>query len=90
MEIRERRRVSRRGSSQATSYKTSTFAWAGGIERGQPHYYRLQGPRRLAEYDNTQRHVNRIRTVWRDPRGDFGDVLAPAPCRVPRRPIAMG
>ncbi len=31
------------------------FAWAGGTERGQPHYYRLQGPRLLAEYDNTQR-----------------------------------
>ncbi|MGI5509153.1 DUF3500 domain-containing protein [Streptomyces sp. CA-106131] len=53
------------------------FAWAGGIGRGQPHYYRLQGPRLLAEYDNTQRDVNHIHTVWRDPEGDFGhDVLA--------------
>jgi len=53
------------------------FAWAGGIERGDPHYYRLQGPRLLAEYDNTQRNVNHIHTVWRDPEGDFGDdVLA--------------
>ncbi|MET7999298.1 DUF3500 domain-containing protein [Amycolatopsis sp. NPDC005232] len=53
------------------------FAWAGGVERGQPHYYRLQGPRLLAEYDNTQRDVNHIHTVWRDPEGDFGDdVLA--------------
>jgi hypothetical protein len=53
------------------------FAWAGGIERGQPHYYRLQGPRLLAEYDNTQRDINHIHTVWRDPTGDFGDdVLA--------------
>ena len=53
------------------------FAWAGGIERGQPHYYRLQGPRLLAEYDNTQRDVNHIHTVWRDPTADFGDdVLA--------------
>lgn len=53
------------------------FAWAGGVERGQPHYYRLQGPRLLAEYDNTQRDVNHIHTVWRDPTADFGDdVLA--------------
>jgi Protein of unknown function (DUF3500) len=53
------------------------FAWAGGIERGEPHYYRLQGPRLLAEYDNTQRDVNHVHTVWRDPSGDFGDdVLA--------------
>jgi uncharacterized protein DUF3500 len=53
------------------------FAWAGGVERDQPHYYRLQGPRLLAEYDNTQRDVNHIHTVWRDPSADFGDdVLA--------------
>ncbi|MCD2191483.1 DUF3500 domain-containing protein [Actinomycetospora soli] len=53
------------------------FAWAGGTERGQPHYYRLQGPRLLVEYDNTQRDVNHVHTVWRDPEGDFGDdVLA--------------
>lgn len=52
------------------------FAWAGGTERHQPHYYRLQAPRMLVEYDNTQRDVNHIHTVWRDPEGDFGlDVL---------------
>ncbi|MBV9314844.1 MAG: DUF3500 domain-containing protein [Pseudonocardia sp.] len=53
------------------------FAWAGGTEPGQPHYYRLQGPRLLIEYDNTQRQVNHAHSVWRDPEGDFGlDVLA--------------
>jgi Protein of unknown function (DUF3500) len=53
------------------------FAWAGGVERGQPHYYRLQAPRLLAEYDNTQRDVNHVHTVWRDPTADFADdVLA--------------
>ena len=31
----------------------------------------------LVEYDNTQRDVNHIHAVWRDPEGDFGeDVLA--------------
>jgi hypothetical protein len=53
------------------------FAWAGSVEPGQPHYYRLQGPALLAEYDNTQRDANHIHTVWRDPENDFGDdVLA--------------
>lgn len=53
------------------------FAWAGGLEPGEPHYYRLQGPRLLVEYDNTQRQVNHAHSVWRDPEGDFGaDVLA--------------
>jgi hypothetical protein len=54
-----------------------TFAWAGGAERGEPHYYRLQGPRFLVEYDNTQDGANHAHSVWRDPEGDFGgDLLA--------------
>lgn len=48
------------------------FAWAGGMERGQPHYYRLQGPTFLVEYDNTQNEANHIHTVWRDFEGDWG------------------
>jgi len=53
------------------------FAWAGGLEPGQPHYYRVQGTRLLAEYDNTQRGVNHVHTVWRDLDDDFaGDALA--------------
>jgi hypothetical protein len=53
------------------------FAWAGGAERRQPHYYRLQGPRFLVEYDNVQDDTNHIHSVWRDPEGDFGaDLLA--------------
>lgn len=48
------------------------FAWAGGIEPGEGHYYRVQGPSLLAEYDNTQRGANHVHTVWRDPRHDFG------------------
>jgi hypothetical protein len=56
------------------------FAWAGGLERGQPHYYRLQGPRLLMEYNNTQNGANHIHSVWRDPVGDFGaDLLAQHP-----------
>jgi hypothetical protein len=50
-----------------------SFAWAGGMEPGQGHYYRVQGPRLLVEYDNTQRGANHVHTVWRDPDGDFGD-----------------
>lgn len=53
------------------------FAWAGGSNRGDPHYYRLQGPTFLVEYDDTQNNANHIHTVWRDLHGDFGpDLLA--------------
>ena len=47
--------------------------WAGGLEPGEPHYYRLHSPVLLAEYDNTARDANHVHTVWRDPRGDFAD-----------------
>jgi hypothetical protein len=47
------------------------FGWAGDVGPGQPHYYRLTGPRLLVEYDNTQRSANHAHSVWRDPIGDF-------------------
>jgi hypothetical protein len=48
------------------------FAWAGVEERGGPHYYRVQSPDFLIEYDNTQNGANHIHAVWRDFEGDFG------------------
>ena len=48
------------------------FAWAGDTERGKKHYYRVQGPTFLIEYDNTQNDGNHIHSVWRDFDGDFG------------------
>ena len=48
------------------------FAWAGSTERGQKHYYRLQGPTFLIEFDNTQNDGNHVHSVWRDFQGDFG------------------
>ncbi len=30
------------------------FAWAGDAERGKKHYYRVQGPSFLIEFDNSQ------------------------------------
>jgi len=53
------------------------FAWAGGTEKGQPHYYRIQTSAFLIEYDDTQNNANHIHSVWRDWNGDFGlDLLA--------------
>lgn len=51
------------------------FAWAGVAERGGPHYYRIQSPAFLIEYDNTQNDNNHIHTVWRDWTNDFGGDL---------------
>jgi Protein of unknown function (DUF3500) len=49
-----------------------TFSWAGEFERGKKHYYRVQGPTFLIEFDNTQNNGNHVHSVWRDFNGDFG------------------
>jgi hypothetical protein len=51
------------------------FGWAGGTEPGVGHYYRLQGPTFLVEFDNTQNNANHIHTVWRDLTNDWGEDL---------------
>jgi hypothetical protein len=52
------------------------FGWAGGVDEGQPHYYRIHGPTVLVEYDDTQNGANHIHTVYRDLERDLGgDVL---------------
>jgi len=62
---------------QAAGLGSIFLAWAGGFEKGQPHYYRIQGPSFLIEYDNVQNNANHIHTVWRDFNSDFGaDLLA--------------
>jgi Protein of unknown function (DUF3500). len=51
------------------------FGWAGSLEPGKPHYYRVHGPTVLIEYDNTQNNANHIHSVWRDLERDFGGDL---------------
>src|SRR3982074_1836194 len=57
--------------------ETVPFAWTGGEEPGQGHYYAIKGPSFLIEYDNTQNEANHIHSVLRDTSGDWGeDILA--------------
>ena len=58
---------------EAAGWQQISFAWAGSLESGKGHYYRIQGPTFLLEYDNTQNNANHIHTVWRDFENDFGD-----------------
>ena len=48
------------------------FAWAGGHDRGQPHYYRIHGQSFFVEYDNVQNNANHIHSIWRHLEDDFG------------------
>lgn len=54
-----------------------SFAWAGGYEKGEGHYYRIQGPSFLLEYANTQNNAGHVHATWREFKGDYGaDLLA--------------
>lgn len=59
---------------RAAGVEKIAFAWAGATEPGigRKHYYRIQGPTFLVEFDNTQNDANHIHTVWREFNGDFG------------------
>jgi len=52
------------------------FGWAGALEARRPHYYRLQGPTFLLEFDNSRGGGTHIHSVWRDFAEDFGQHLA--------------
>ncbi len=52
------------------------FGWSGSLEPRRPHYYRLQGPTFLLEFDNSRNSGTHIHSVWRDFERDFGQVLA--------------
>jgi hypothetical protein len=57
---------------KAAGIEKVRFAWLGETEKGKKHYYSVQGPTFLIEYDNTQNNGNHIHSVWRDFSGDFG------------------
>jgi hypothetical protein len=50
------------------------FAWAGAQVPmiGKAHYYRIQGPTIIIEYDNSQNRANHAHSVIRDLKHDFG------------------
>jgi hypothetical protein len=48
------------------------FGWAGSLRPGEPHYYRLQGPTFLLEFDNSRNSGTHIHSVWRDFERDYG------------------
>jgi len=59
----------------ASGLDTLRFGWAGSMEERQPHYYRIQGPSFLLEYDNTRNGAIHIHSVWRVFDQDFGQGL---------------
>ncbi|MGW8369253.1 MAG: DUF3500 domain-containing protein [Gammaproteobacteria bacterium] len=67
----------RRPYQDGLDWESLRFAWMGSTERGQPHYFRLQGEDFLFEFDNVQNNGNHVHSVWRSKSGDFGaNVLA--------------
>jgi len=67
--------AARLSAIKAAGFENVRFVWIGATknEPGAAHYYRIQGPTFLIEYDNTQNNANHQHIVWRDFNGDFGD-----------------
>ena len=60
----------------AAGFDKIGFAWVGADALHEPHYYRVQGPTFLIEFDEVQGNANHIHSVWREFTGDWGeDVL---------------
>ena len=49
-----------------------TFAWLGGTEPGEHHYYRIQSDTFVIEFVNSRNDANHVHAVWREFDGDFG------------------
>ena len=48
------------------------FLWHGSTTPGSNHYYCIQGPTVLLEFDVLESSANHIHSLWRDPERDFG------------------
>ncbi len=53
------------------------FAWAGDVEPGKPHSYRIQGPTDVIQFlnvqaDSAKNPANHIHSSWSNLQGDFG------------------
>ena len=62
---------------EKAGFENIQFAWAGAMEPGIGHYYRVEGPTFQIEFCNTQpdsdgNPANHIHAMWRDTAGDFG------------------
>ncbi len=64
-----------RARIKAAGMDKLSFAWAGSLKPGKGHYYRIQGPTLLIEYDNIQNNANHVHSVVRDLTNDYGEDL---------------
>ena len=61
----------RRSRLEKAGLDSVYFAWWGDSEQHKRHYYRVQGPTFLIEYNNTQNNANHVHSYWRNLAGDF-------------------
>lgn len=63
--------AARRKAIEEAGMDKILMAWWGEPDLNQRHYYRVQGPTFIIEYNNTQDNANHVHSMWRDVRGDF-------------------
>lgn len=59
------------GRIQQAGWDQVRFGWAGSLEPRKPHYYRIQGPTFLMEFDNSRNSGTHVHSVWRDFEQDY-------------------
>ena len=67
----------RRAAINKAGLEKIFFAWWGSEKLNERHYYRVQGPTFLIEYNNTQNSANHVHSIWRNLSGDFNVTLKP-------------
>lgn len=77
------------GGYQHESHNFKTPITAEQAKSFQGHYYRIQTPTFLIEYDNTQNNANHVHSVWRDFAGDWGRDLLAEHHRTPDHRLAL-
>ncbi|HLQ43909.1 MAG TPA: DUF3500 domain-containing protein [Planctomycetaceae bacterium] len=66
----------RRAAIEQAGLDKIYFAWWGDADQHKRHYYRVQGPTFLIEYNNTQNNANHVHSMWRNLGGDFNIPIA--------------
>ena len=62
-------------NSPLSETNSMVFAWAGGTELGDGHYYRIVTKGHLIEFHNIKNKTGHAHCVWREFDGDFGEDL---------------
>ena len=67
------------GKIVKAGFEKISFGWIGDVDSSKPHYYVLNGPTFLIEFDNNggpRNAANHVHAIWREKGNEYGvDIL---------------